>query len=115
MDGLHLKLVSKARSSSKFHPIIREFRAGLSIGESEPFAYIDIPEVKANAETDIIVEQDIKFESMELFTEYTMTVMGSESFVVNLDGKTKIKQSGLEEIDVDYNKKVEMKGTLVVF
>ena len=109
-NGLQLKLVSKARSSSKFHPEIGSFRAALSLEGQEPFVHLDIPRVKATAETDIIVTQNLDFESVERFTEYTKTVMGSEEFDVYMDGKTKIHQSGLQAIDVDYNKKIRMKG-----
>jgi hypothetical protein len=112
-EGLHLKLVSKAKSSSKFHPKIEAFRAGLSLEGQEPFLYIDIPEVKATAETDIIVEQDIIFEEIDRFTAYTKAVMGSKDFFVYMDGKTKLRLSGLQPISVDYNKKIAMKGIVI--
>ncbi|KAF2281251.1 uncharacterized protein EI97DRAFT_24292 [Westerdykella ornata] len=109
-DSLKLRLVSVAKSSSQFHPKIRAFRAALSLEGKEPFLHIDVPEVKAEAETEIIIDEALKIEDLERFTEYTMTVMGSEEFTVHMDGETKIKQSGLQEIDVDYNKVVKMKG-----
>ncbi|KAF2750711.1 hypothetical protein M011DRAFT_455725 [Sporormia fimetaria CBS 119925] len=109
-DGFKLRIVSTARSSSKFHPIIEGFPAALSLKDKEPFLRVDVPEVKANAETEIIIEMDKKIDDMERFTEYTMTVMGSEEFEVYMDGKTKIRQSGLSAIDVDYNKVIKMKG-----
>jgi hypothetical protein len=109
-EGLHLKLVTKAKSSSKFHPKIEAFRAALSLEGQDPFLYVDVPEVKATAETDIVVDQDIKFDSLESFNAYTKVAMGSEEFFVYMDGKTKIKLSGLNAIDVDYNKKIAMKG-----
>lgn len=109
-DGIHLKLVSKARSSSSFHPTIEGFQAGLHLDGKENFIVINVPEVKAEAETDIVVDQDVKFESLDAFKEYNKVVMGSESFDVYMTGKTKIHQSGLQAISVDYNKKVTMKG-----
>ena len=109
-DGIHLKLVSKARSTSKYHPTIRAFRAGLSLEGKEPFLYIDVPEAKANAETDIIVDEPLKFPSLDRFVEYNQVVMGSEQFVVNMNGKTKLKLSGLPSMSVNYNKKVTLKG-----
>ena len=60
--------------------------------------------------TDIVIEQDLKFASLDAFKEYNKLVMGSESFDVYMTGKTKIHQSGLKAISVDYNKKVTMKG-----
>jgi hypothetical protein len=105
-----LKLVSVARSHSSFHPRIEAFNAALSLEGKDPFLHVDIPEIVANAETEIVVEQDLKFANKDRFTEYTTTVMGSEQFDVFLDGRTKIHQKGLQAIGVDYNKKVTMKG-----
>jgi hypothetical protein len=109
-DGIHLKLVSLAKSGSKFHPTLEAFTAGLSLEGQEPFLFIDVPETKAEAETEIVVEEDLKFTTAEAFSRYTMTVMGSEEFTVHMDGKTKVHLSGLPSMSVDYNKKVTMKG-----
>lgn len=109
-DGIHLKLVTLAKSGSSFHPTIDGFRASLSLQDKEPFFYIDIPETKAEDETNIVVEQDLTPTSMDRFKEYNMAVIGSEQFDVYLNGKTKIHQSGLSAISVNYNKKVTMKG-----
>jgi hypothetical protein len=109
-DGIHLRLVTTAKSSSKFHPTIKPFRAALSLEGKEPFFYIDVPETKANAETEIIVDQDIKFASLDAFVDYNRVVMGSEEFVVHMDGKTKLKLGGLPAMSVNYNKKVTLKG-----
>ncbi|KAF2468217.1 uncharacterized protein BDR25DRAFT_265942 [Lindgomyces ingoldianus] len=109
-EGLHLKLVSLAKSGSSFHPTLDAFRASLSLKNKDPFLFIDIPEAKANAETTIVVEQDVKFASADQFTEYNKMVMGSEQFEIYLSGKTKVHQSGLKGISVDYNKVITMKG-----
>jgi len=109
-DGLHLRLVSTARSFSKFHPRIEGFRGALSLEGQAPFLYIDIPETKADSEVEIVVDEDLKFPSLESFIAYNQVVMGSEQFKVHLDGKTKLHQKGLSAIDVDYNKVVTMKG-----
>jgi hypothetical protein len=109
-DGVHVKIVSKARSGSSFHPTIEGFQAGLHLDGKGNFLVVDVPEVKAEAETDIVIEQDVKFASLDAFKEYNKVVMGSESFDVYMTGKTKIHQSGLQAIPVDYNKKVTMKG-----
>jgi hypothetical protein len=109
-DGIHLKIVSKARSGSSFHPTIEGFKAGLHLDGKEDFLMVDVPEVKAEAETDIVIDQDVKFASLDAFKEYNKVVMDSETFDVYLTGKTKIHQSGLHAISVDYNKKVTMKG-----
>lgn len=110
-DGVHLKIDTVIRSGSSFHPTIQGFRAGLSLKGQDPFIYIDIPQAKSDAETRITVEQDVKFETLDAFTQYTKAVLDAETFEVHLDGKTDLKLSGLPSMDVDYNKVVTMKGT----
>ncbi|PSN63454.1 hypothetical protein BS50DRAFT_113493 [Corynespora cassiicola Philippines] len=109
-NGIHLKLASVARSSSSFHPRLGAFQAALSLEGQEPFIHIDIPSVKANAVTDINLEQDVQFANLDAFIEYNKVVMGSETFQVHLDGKTTVHLSGLPTMDVDYNKVLTMKG-----
>lgn len=109
-DGLHLKLVSVAKSSSKFHPKIDPFNASLSLKDQEPFIYLNIPGTQVEAETNIVVDQDVKFASSDQFVEYNKLVMGSEEFEVYFSGKTKLHQKGLSAISVNYDKTVTMKG-----
>lgn len=109
-DGIHLKLNSVARSSSKYHPTIEAFEAGLHLENGEDFLVINVPETKAEAETQIVVDQDVKFASLDAFKAYNKVVMGSETFDVYMTGKPKLKLSGLPKMSVDYNKKVTMKG-----
>lgn len=42
---------------------------------------------------------------------YTKAVLGSEEITIDLKGRTTIHISGLPSTDVDYNKKITMKGT----
>ncbi|KAH3948332.1 hypothetical protein HBI56_126580 [Parastagonospora nodorum] len=109
-NGVHLKLESVIRSDSSYHPTIDSFRAALSLDGQDPFIHIQIPEAKSEAETRVSVDQDAEFTSLEAFTAYTKTVLGAETFNVNLRGKTNIHLKGLPTMDVDYNKVVSMKG-----
>ncbi|KAJ8112259.1 hypothetical protein OPT61_g5324 [Boeremia exigua] len=109
-DSVHLKIDNTIRSDSSYHPRIEAFRAGLSLEGQDPFIYIDIPEAKSEGETFVTVDQEVNFESPELFNAYTKTVLGSEELTINLDGKTTIHISGLPSTKVNYNKKITMKG-----
>jgi hypothetical protein len=112
-DSIHLKLNTLIKSDSSYHPRIDGFRAGLSLEGQEPFLYIDIPEVKSEAETPVTVDQEVKLANQNAFSEYTKTVLNSEEFSVRLDGKTNIHLSGLPTMDVNYNKIVTMKGAYI--
>ena len=109
-NQVHLTIKSVAKSSSSFHPTLEAFKAGLSIEGNEPFLFLNVPEVQANAETEINIEQDAPIVNMDSFINYTKTTMNSETFFLSMDGKTKVHQKGLKAITVDYNKKIEMKG-----
>lgn len=109
-NQVHLKIKSIARSSSSFHPTLDAFQAGLSLPGKEPFLYLNVPETKAEAETEIDIEQDAPIVNMDSFKEYTKTTMASETFTVVMSGKTKVHQKGLSAISVDYSKTIEMKG-----
>lgn len=109
-NSVHLKITSVAKSGSSFHPTLEGFNASLSLQGKQPFLYVDVPQVKAEASTDIVIDQDVNLASLDAFKEYNKVVMASESFDVYMSGKTKVHQSGLKAISVDYNKKVTMKG-----
>jgi hypothetical protein len=109
-DGVHLKLISVAKSGSDFHPTLDAFQAGLSVQGLAPFVYLNIPSIKAEAQTQIVVDQDVKVSNMDSFIAYNKLALGSETFEIDFNGKTKVHQSGLHAISVNYNKKVTMKG-----
>ena len=75
--------------------------------------YADVPKTKAEAETKITIDQDIKIANMDSFKEYNKVVIGSEDFDVFFSGKTKVHLSGLRGISVNYNKKINMKGEYI--
>lgn len=105
-----MKIDTVIRSGSSYHPTIDAFQAALSLKGQKPFLLIDVPKAKSEAETFITVEQDVKFASMESFTTYTKTVLGSETFEVHMDGHPTLHLSGLPGMDVNYNKVITMKG-----
>lgn len=109
-EKVHLKIKSIARSSSSFHPTLDAFQAGLSLPGKEPFLFLNVPETKAEAETEIDIDQDAPIVNLDSFNEYTKTTLASETFTVVMSGKTKVHQKGLSAISVDYNKNIEMKG-----
>ncbi|KAF2132527.1 hypothetical protein P153DRAFT_283411 [Dothidotthia symphoricarpi CBS 119687] len=109
-DSIHLKLESTIKSDSKYHPTLDRFDASLSLEDKKPFLNIVIPTTKSKEEVFVTVDQDIKITDMAAFTEYAMVALASETFDVYLDGKPTIHLSGLPAMNVDYNKKISMKG-----
>lgn len=109
-EGIHLKIQTVVTSSSKYHPVIEPFRAGLSLKGQSPFLYLDIPKSKSEAITYISIDESVKFASKDGFSKYTQAVLNSETLQFNLDGKAKLKLSGLPKMNVNYNKVITMKG-----
>ncbi|CBX95329.1 hypothetical protein IAQ61_004149 [Plenodomus lingam] len=109
-ESVHLKIDTVVRSDSSYHPTIRPFRAGLSLKDQEPFLYVNVPEAKSEEVTYITIDQDVNFDSVERFSQYTQAVLAAESLDVYMDGKTKLKLSGLPTMSVNYNKVITMKG-----
>lgn len=109
-DSVNLKMSTVIRSDSSFHPKIDPFRAALSLKDRPPFIHLDIPGAKSDKEVHVEVEQTVKFDSLDAFTEYTMAVLANEEIQIYLDGKTNLHLSGLPKMDVNYNKVVTMKG-----
>jgi len=109
-DSIHLKIDTVIRSNSSYHPRIDAFRAGLSLKGEVPFLYLNVPESKSTKETHVTVDQDVKLASLAAFTNYTLLVLGTETFQLHMDGKTNIHLKGLPTMDVNYNKVITMKG-----
>ncbi|KAF1912574.1 hypothetical protein BDU57DRAFT_370374 [Ampelomyces quisqualis] len=109
-NGVHLKLQSVIRSNSSFHPTVDSFVAALSLEGQEPFVYIQIPETKSKAETQVYVDQYVNFTSLEAFSTYTKAVMGAETLNMHMSGKTQVHLQGLPAMDVNFNKVISVKG-----
>ena len=109
-DSVHLRLECEAASNSSYRPTLAAFRASLALAGQPPFVYVDVPETKVAAHTAIVVDEDVRFASAAQFVAYNLAVLGSDSFRIFLKGRTKVHQSGLPAMDVDYDKVVTMKG-----
>lgn len=110
-DSFSLELDSVLSTTSKYHPKLAAFNGSLHLKDSDTaFAYLDIPEVKAENGTESHVNQRVQIADMTEFTKYTMTVLGTEEFSIYLKGRGGLQQGGLPKTTVNYNKEITMKG-----
>ncbi|KAF2846842.1 hypothetical protein T440DRAFT_492407 [Plenodomus tracheiphilus IPT5] len=109
-EGIQLKIDAVVRSGSSYHPTIEPFRAALSLKDQPPFLYVDVPKAKSKKEFTLTIDQKLNFASNDSFSQYTKAVLAADTFDVHMDGKTKLKLSGLPKISVNYNKVIRMKG-----
>lgn len=110
-DAFTLELNSVLSTTSKYHPELAAFNGSLHLKGSEAaFAYLDIPEVKAENGTESHINQRVQIADMTEYIKYTKTVLGTEEFSIYLKGRGGLQQGGLPKTTVNYNKEITMKG-----
>lgn len=110
-DAFTLELNSVLSTTSKYHPELAAFNGSLHLKDSEAaFAYLDIPEVKAENGTESHISQRVQIADMTEYIKYTKTVLGTEEFSIYLKGRGGLQQGGLPKTTVNYNKEITMKG-----
>ncbi|CZT18489.1 uncharacterized protein RCC_04334 [Ramularia collo-cygni] len=110
-DSFDLELDTILLSDSKFHPTLDPFNGSLYLDGSEsPFAYINVPEIKAKNGTVAHVAQRVQVADQMQFQNYCITALSSETYTLRLKGKGSLKQGSLQSVSVNYDQPVESKG-----
>ncbi|OQE11852.1 hypothetical protein PENFLA_c071G09479 [Penicillium flavigenum] len=109
-ESFHLEQRQVLGSDSSYHPKIYKFNSAVSLAGTDPFAYVEVPEVKSKDGVEIHFEQKVDLTDASAFGDYTTAVMLNEEVSLNIYGRPDLKQGGLPKITVDYNKTVVMKG-----
>lgn len=110
-DSFTLELDSVLSTKSKYHPTLAAFNGSLHLKDSDPaFAYLNIPEVKAQNGTESHIDQRVQIADMTEYTKYVMTVLGTTQYSIFLKGRGRIQQGDLPKTSVNYNNEISMKG-----
>ncbi|KAK2733936.1 hypothetical protein FQN57_001919 [Myotisia sp. PD_48] len=110
-ESLHLKIRQVIGSHSKYHPVLDAFNATVTLyGETEPFTFLNAPQVKAEDGAESMVDQPVHLDNIPAFTNYAKAVMHNEEIKLIVAGETGLKQGSLPKTTVTYNKTVTMKG-----
>jgi len=110
-DSFDLALDTVLISDSKFHPTLKPFNGSLYLdGGETPFAFIDVPQIKAKNGTVAHVAQRITIPDQTQFQNFCITALSSETYTLRLRGTGDLKQGSLQTISVDYDQPVESKG-----
>lgn len=113
-DSFTLELDSVLSTKSKYHPTLAAFNGSLHLKDSDPaFAYLNIPEVKAQNGTESHIDQRVQIADMTEYTKYVMTVLGTTQYSIFLKGRGRIQQGDLPKTSVNYNNEISMKGKYV--
>lgn len=110
-DSFALNQSQTLNTDSHFHPWIFGFNANVSLaGAPRPFTSVHVPKVKSKDGAVIEIVQRVNASDMDSFADFAKTVLTREEFEMIIQGKTKLKQGGLQNVSIDYNKTVKMKG-----
>ncbi|KAH7328684.1 hypothetical protein B0I35DRAFT_24302 [Stachybotrys elegans] len=76
-----------------------------------PFVRVHFPQTSAAERQEITLREDVHIEDMDAFTTFTTWVVNNETLRLTVEGKTRVKTSGLSrKYDVDFKKTVEVAG-----
>jgi hypothetical protein len=110
-NSFDLELTDILTSHSKYKPQLDAFNASLYLENSDTaFAHIEIPAMKAVSVVKTTIKQTVQIADMDQYTQYAKTVLSSEEYTMVLKGRGGLKEGGFPKTDVDYNKKITMKG-----
>lgn len=112
--SVHLRQEEILHSRSSRHPRLDAFNASLflesTLPDIKPFAYVNVPAVKATGAVPVDIDQRLQIADMEQFTRFTMLVLGSEEYRLGIRGRTGFHLPRVRKLMVDYNEVVTLKG-----
>lgn len=109
-----MKIDSSITTDGKIHASVDPFEADMYLEDwpaHVPFATVNMPETNSNKHQVVNVTQNVKIADMEEFTRFNVWFHNNETLRVTVNGKTKVKPSGLpRKYDVTFKKTIELKG-----
>ncbi|KAH7197368.1 uncharacterized protein B0J16DRAFT_17859 [Fusarium flagelliforme] len=113
-DAYLMKIDSSITTDGKIHASVDPFEAEMYLEDwpaHVPFAIVNMPETNSNKHQVVNVTQNVKIADMEEFTRFNVWFHNNETLRVTVNGKTKVKPSGLpRKYDVTFKKTIELKG-----
>jgi Protein of unknown function (DUF3712) len=100
-------------NKASYHPTIYAFNASISlVGATAALSSALIPRIQANNGAVINVDTTLALDaSSDAVTNFTMAVLGAETFALNFYGTPELKEGALPKEKVTFNKTVTMTGT----
>lgn len=109
-----MQVESTIRTDGKIHATVDGFRGVMYLEETEdhtPFATIDFPQTTAEKESKVSVNQIVKVENMDAFTQFNTWLLANETLKMTIEGDTKVHVKGLSKAyGVNFKKTVDLKG-----
>ncbi|OKL59514.1 hypothetical protein UA08_05107 [Talaromyces atroroseus] len=111
-SSIHANQTQVLTNKASYHPTIYAFNASISLpGASAPLSTVLIPRLQANDGEIINVDATLALnQSTDAVANFTMAVLGLESFQLNFYGRPDLKEGALPREKVSFNKTVTMNG-----
>jgi len=109
--AFHLHQVSTSLNDSPYHPHLDAFNASLALEGSSPYAYVTIPAIDAEANSTVIVDQDVAITDLKAFTDYNIALLQNEKVNIAIQGSTSLHEMKFPTTTVNFNKIVTINGS----
>lgn len=113
-DTYLMEINSTITTDGKIKANIDPFEGSMYLEDYEPqvaFAQLDFPATTADKHQIVNISQSITIADMDAFTRFNVWFHNNETLRVTIQGKTKVKPSGLSrKSSVDFKKTMEIKG-----
>jgi hypothetical protein len=110
-DSFQLNLTQIIGNPGGFNPIIFAFNPSFTLaGSAVPFGHVAFPQTTSEDGTVVVVGERVQLGNESAFEDYTRAVMLNEEVNLNIYGQPQLKDGGLPQTTVTYNKTVTLKG-----
>lgn len=111
-DSYTMEINSTIETDGGIHADVDGFKGDLYLEDLEPhtpFATIDFPDTTADKHQVVNVTQEIKITNMDAFIDYNVWFVNNKTLKLTVEGKTKVKPSGLSrKYSVNFKKTLEV-------
>ncbi|MCJ1244257.1 hypothetical protein MMC30_001455 [Trapelia coarctata] len=108
--AFHLHQVSTSLNDSPYHPHLDAFNASLALEGNNPYTYVTIPAIDAEANSTVIVDQDVAITDLKAFTDYNIALLQNEKINIAIQGSTSLHEMKFPTTTVNFNKVVTING-----
>lgn len=110
--SIHINQTQVLGNKAIYHPTISAFNATIAlVGATAPLATVAIPQIQAEDGAVITVDTTLSLEnSVDAVTNFSIAVLGTEMFELNIFGQPQLKEGPLPSNMVTFNKTVSMTG-----
>ncbi|KAJ4272041.1 hypothetical protein NW762_000751 [Fusarium torreyae] len=113
-DAYLMEIDSTITTDGKIHAKIDPFEADMYLEDWPPhvaFATLNMPKTNSNKHQVVNVSQHVKIADLKEFTRFNVWFHNNETLRVTVEGRTKVKPSGLpRKYGVTFKKTLELKG-----